>query len=545
MQTSHPLYHFLRNLLKASYNDLGVKLRIHDITLKEYQQAVDWADRDIGKIHGHLRDVARICKRDNENPANYFESSIWVDYVSNNLDHIDLGSWQRYLNAMTGRSLMDTLQSLSVRVDKTTDTHVPEKEVFWEIKETMLRASKIQVERGIRGYEKSDTTHDAKIYYLINSLRSKRDSGELSLGYNTYLLTLDGSLVHFRKLYRIPLTETYFIYPNQWYELTFPFLRIPVSENPGFAAGLTSLVFSGAFPTLPSLIPIELCAYVFDLGGKDLPIDSVRNVVERSVEERLIECLDPAFEDERRKEEAALRVQRMIVEEKLRAEETFQEIEEAERKTEALREERLHLETSVEELKATKERLTAEIDEREADIEEYGGIDAKIETIKSEYGEQLAQLRANYTAELQEKDERLEGVENTVRSIEQRLEQDQEERKRSEQERAKRMLTVKKSIVTGVMLFGLLFALILLAQFNASMLWILLSIGLMSLGLAFYHWLSSSVPSFVVYGLGIATAGGVILIENRLAIWLWVIPMAWEILVFGIDRLIGKQISEQ
>ena len=37
MQTSHPLHSFLDSLLSASHNDLGVELRVHEITLREYE----------------------------------------------------------------------------------------------------------------------------------------------------------------------------------------------------------------------------------------------------------------------------------------------------------------------------------------------------------------------------------------------------------------------------------------------------------------------------------------------------------------------------
>jgi len=119
---------------------------------------------------------------------------------------------------------MGTLKTFSIRVDKTS-VYVP-KDEFEAIKDALVRASKLQMDRGKRSYVKIDPAHDAQMYYWITSARRKRDDGGISLGYDRYLLTLDGSLTQFANLLRIPLTETFFIYPNQWYELAFPFLRI-------------------------------------------------------------------------------------------------------------------------------------------------------------------------------------------------------------------------------------------------------------------------------------------------------------------------------
>ena len=48
---------------------------------------------------------------------------------------------------------------------------------------------------------------------LIDQIREK--TSDLALGYNTYLLTLDGSFIHFTKLTDIVWTETFFGGPQQ------------------------------------------------------------------------------------------------------------------------------------------------------------------------------------------------------------------------------------------------------------------------------------------------------------------------------------------
>lgn len=561
-QTSDPLHHFLSSLLQASHNDLGVKLKIHQITLKEYQRVMEWANGQIGQYHSYLRQIAGICKRDNENPADYLESSIFVDYVSNNLDRIDLGSWQRYLTAVTGRSLDDTLRKFSIEVDQGS-VYVPEEE-YRDIQDAMMRASKEQMKRGKRSYEKIDTRHDAKIYYLINSIRNKRSTGEMSLGYDTYLLTLDGSLVHFTKMYGIPWTETYFVYPNQWYELTFPFLRINTSENPDFAAGLASVVFSRVFPTLTSLIPLELCTYVFDLGGAELPMGSIQNVVQGLIEERLIESLDPLAGDKRKQEAAKLRVQRMIAEEELRQKKTVQKLE---KEAELLRDERDSLKTDVEQLAVSKEGLVKEITEKEANIQRYDSTEAKIEAITSQYEQEKREQETKHTAklsqlqkaaeqEIKEKENKIterdrdltelrskiENMERSLKVIEQGQKEEKEEAERLKVERTQRMLTLRKSIITALMVFGLIIIIPLLIHFQIQTWVMILSAIFMSLALPIYHW--SDRYSFIAYSFGILMAGGVILVQNKLETLLWIIPMGWNIVIFGIDYSFKKRTFE-
>jgi len=92
MQTTHPQHQFLSNLLRATRNDLGVQLLVHEKTISEYHQPIEWANEQFDHYRSRLRDVAETCKRHNERPADYLEESVFADYVSNNLDHIDQGT---------------------------------------------------------------------------------------------------------------------------------------------------------------------------------------------------------------------------------------------------------------------------------------------------------------------------------------------------------------------------------------------------------------------------------------------------------------------
>ena len=404
------------------------------------------------------------------------EASIYADYIGNNLGQVNLGSWQSYINSISRQSLLNTLHNFSVEFDKV-NSFVPEEE-FGNIREALMRASKIQMEVGKSRHAKLDTEHDAKLYYHIDLVRNRQQYDAASFAYDTYLLTLDGSLAQFVRLYNIPFSKTYFIYPNQWYELAFPFLRIRTSENPNFAAGLASAVFSNAFPDLRALLPLELCSYVFESGATDLSMVSVRNFVEGLVEKKLVEVLDPTNEDKRAREEAKLRVQRMVAEEQLKTSKKVQELESRasslERKTEVLKDEHSLLETDVENLRTTKEVLNNEVAEKKVDMERYGGFDVKLAAIKSQYEEQIVDIEAENAIEretLQQKleeekktelailESKLVSMNNVVNDIKRQLEENQEEKVQVERKRANNIRILQKSVITVLMTFGLLLSL--------------------------------------------------------------------------------------
>ena len=107
------------------------------------------------------------------------------------------------------------------------------------------------------------------------------------------------------------------------------------------------------------------------------------------------------------------------------------------------------------------------------------------------------------------------------------------------------MLALKKTIVTALMFAGLLVGLALLVEFKIPTLVILASVCLMGLGPVLYHWLLSGPWWWGVYGLGTIMAGGVVMVQGKRETLLWIIPMAWEVLVLALDRIIGKESAEQ
>jgi cation transport ATPase len=255
----------------------------------------------------------------------------------------------------------------------------------------------------------------------------------------------------------------------------------------------------------------------------------------------------------------------MIAKEEVQRKKSVQELE---RKAETLRKEHEFLEGDVKRLSDDKETLVKEVIEKEADIQKYGSVEAKIETIISKHEEEKRELQAQHSAELnklqqasiqeiQEREQRItdqdkslaelqgmiENMEKTLESMGRKQEEEQKEKDKRKIEQIKRMATLKKSIVTGLMVVGLVVSFLLLLQFNIQTWVIIASIILMALALPIYHW--SSLSALVIYGLGMLIASGVIFVTLKFETLLWIIPMAWEFLMFWIDHGLGKQVSEQ
>ena len=458
MEGTNPLHLLLRNLLRASYEDLGVRVVVLESTVYEYEQTLDWADRFFAENHSYYRQVASLCLREGRDPGESFDlqNALFEDYLKKNPEHIDLGSWRDYLNSIKPAALRSLLESLSVEISSQSLPFIPEGE-YERVKEAMLKASQTHVDlRSGRRRLKRDVGHDVRMYYLIQSIRTKGRSGESSLGYDTYLLTLDGSLVHFTKEMKIHYTDTYFMYPNQWYELAFPFLRLSVADGTGVASGLASLVFSSAFPALASLIPLELSSYVFDLGGTDLSVSSVRNVVEALLEKRLVESLDPTNVDERQREKEKLEIKRMIAEEERKSSQRLHKIED---ETRSLSDEKMTLEEDIAELTKRKNKVASELDEVEADLEQYGGTHATAESIRRVFEQSAKEMEVKHAAVLERQDraaeeaqeekdreiaeqrakiKSLEGQVDDLRSLEYRISDLEGEQRRREQEKRRR-----------------------------------------------------------------------------------------------------------
>ncbi len=561
-QTTHPSHDFLKCLLQASRDALGVRLKVHETTLREYRAVLEWHDAQFASMQHYLRDVATICKRQKDDPTDHFESSIFTDYVARNIDHVDERTWRKYLNLMGGEAFDDTLKSLAVEVDRSS-VYVPDKE-FMDIKGALERASMVQVQRGRRSRLKSSLDHDAKLYYWINNVRAKRN-GELSLGYDTYLLTLDGSLVHFRKYYDIDWYDTYFLYPNQWYELTFPLLRIRSCEIPRFASGLASLVFSKAFPALTMLIPLELCAYVFDQGGTDLATGSLRNVVEALVERKLVDSLDPANNDKRKREEAKLQVQRLIAIEQMSRDERLRALDD---ETKKLRSEEGVLSASIEQLAQTQTSLTQQVAQREAEIGAYQQVDEKITALNAQHASELKRRDDQHAAELlqlhteleqerqasAEKDKkiakqgetslaferRIAEMQRSLSDVQKTLESQTEKETVQKDNRNRLRQTVKRGFIDLCLLAGMVFTFYGMITSGTTWYVIVGSSFLMALGIVLYNLVASPWWAFLAYMPGLIIAVFMLLAQRRYDLWMTISALVFEVVAFGIDRLLSK-----
>lgn len=566
MQNTNASHHFVLNLLQASA-ELGVRFIVHSDTIKEYEGVIEWADSQFESYQPTLREIMKMCKRDKEDPANYIEGSVYTDYFLTYPDKIDLGTWQEYLSSVSTAKLLKKLQSLGINVDNS-NSFVPQPE-YDNIKAAILKASKEQSERKKRQI-KIDPGHDARIYYKLNSIRRKRPEGELSLGYDTYLLTFDGSLRFFLRNYDVPWTETYFIFPNQWYELSFPFFRPKFANMREFTSALTSMVFSPAFPSISALMPLDLCKYIFDLGGHDLPLGSVQDIIHAGIEKQIIEHVDPSNKDRKRKEENEVAIRRLIAQEKLKHEGIVAEIyQDAQKKLDDV----VLLEKRIQDLNKEKDRLEKDIEDQlveydktknrarftvaqqahfEKSTQEKSEVVEKLNLQAEELKENLAQKERA----IQYKETKIAELETNIDSMRTKLdeitkfqaEQENkqiEEQKKKEKERlnqeekkTKQREQTRKVTVSIFMIVGLLIGLSILIIFGFNLPWVLLFTGLTAIGLTSYF--RFGLWSFIPYGLGLIIVTGLVLDKYNLSSILWIIPMSWEITIFLLERLLRK-----
>ena len=566
MQKTSVSHQFVWNLIQASA-ELGVRFIVHSTTIKEYESVIGWNDEQFESYQKTLREIMKICKRDGENPASYIEGSIYTDYFLKNLDRIDQGTWQEYLSTISLPALQKALTALGVHIE-TANAFVPQIE-YDDIKAALLKASKEQSERKKRQI-KGDTGHDARIYYKVKTTRRKRSEGELSLGFDTYLLTFDGSLIFFLKNYDIPWTETYFLFPDQWYELSFPFFRPKFANVREFTSAVTSLVFSPAFPSISSLMPLELCKYIFDMGGNDLPMGSIQSVIHEGIEKKIIDNVDPANRDRKRKEEHDVDIKRMIAREKMKHEKIVAHIYEDARQKQ---DDAIKLEKTIHELSTEKANLSKEIEDQLVELNKTQRL-AKLtsaqqaQTEKSNFERneivnklnlQTEKLNDEITRkekEIQKKDSRIAELEKNIggmqvkldeilkRQIEQENKQE-EERKKGLEENKKRQVELterrdrtRKMVVSILMILGFLISLSVLIVSGFSLLWILAVALLMAIGLVSYF--RVGLWAFIPYGFGLIAVTGLIMDKYNLNVALWVIPMAWEIAIFVLEKGLKK-----
>ena len=575
MLSSHFMHDFIESLLTASIRDLSVKIKVHEITLREYEYVVQNGTREFNKSHRHLRDLVRVSTESNIKFEEIIKENLFLDYLNHHSKHIDLGSWQRYQNRIDRNALIEKLTSLGIDVD-VNNAYVPTNE-FHSIRNNVIKGSVDQVKRGKRSSPKTDGTHDAQLYYLIKRVRNK-SSGPVSMGYDTYLITLDGSLPYFAQHEKLVWTDTFFLFPNQWYEMAFPFLRMQLNHNSNAAQTLTQLAFSPVYPMLEEIIPLHIFGYVFDLGGSDLSLGSIYSVIEALHEERLLERLDPANKDIREREEARMRVQRIIADTLIDEQKLVDQLS---RQTQLLEKRKAALEASIKERKSRMNELKEEVFAKEGELEffdkeirERQHIDdiyktteelkaeydkdyqekltalkksheedlALIHKREEEYQKELNQLQATSEAEVMERDKKIVGLENSIKSIEEQLTEYKRAEETAKQNRQLQIIRLRKVFIASLMSVGILAGVFFQYQYETNIVYTLIGVGCMILGLIIY--LSKLLWwSFALYGIGLVILSGVILISNELEMLLWIIPMGWEILVFSLDRWIDQATS--
>jgi hypothetical protein len=326
------------------------------------------------------------------------------------------------------------------------------------------------------------------------------------------------------------------------------------------------LAFSPAFPRLSPLIPLELCAYVFDLGGADLPMGSVHEVITAATEQRLIENLDPSNKDKRKREEATLQVQRMIVHEEIQHRRSLEPMKlEAER----LKKEAEQLRLDIRDLGAKKSDLDQRVRQRESEFKKIGRADAQIEAVRSVYAEEIEDLKSELAklrerkdveiavkdAELASREEKVQSLETEFRGIEATIERLQaamreEAEKRAEENaearksRQIRSTRVRKAVLSALMVFGIAFFALLLLHFEIGLGFLAASTLIGMLG-AIAVWTSASAwVTFGLYAISLVIASGAILVKRGESELLWLIPMGWQVGLFFLNRALGKRASD-
>ncbi len=561
-QKSHSLHHLLLSVLGATRNELNVRLVVHEETLREYEHVLVRAEDEFNREQRNLREIIKSCKKYGENPVDWLDSSILSDFIVNNSEKVDLHSWQKYRNSITGKNFTNTLKSLSIEIDSNS-IFVPDPP-YEDLKEKIILASKHQVENKRKGKIKQSPEHDAKLFYYLNSKRSKGESGESSLGYNTYLMTLDGSLVNFIGKMRIPYVETYFIYPNQWYEVTFPFLRINATQIPGFISGMTSLVFSSAFPALMPLVPLELCSYVFDSGGMDLPMGSIHNVICSLVEERLIDSLTSDGNDYKR-QEAQIRIQQLIAEE---VKNRSHEILDLERKSQDLNEKQEVLQVKIEALTEEQKNLDESLQKKRVSLSRYDELDSQLleleekrdkelRDLRSANEEKLAQKEAELNLLIKQKEEIVDKNEIDIKDLKKKQldmqneldyirDMQNKEKERFEIERINKNKRIKNFIKVGVivlMVFGVLTGVLISHYLQINLIITGIVTVFLLIGLILYL-LEKNAASFIVYTLGLLVFVGC-LIQSSSDLILWIIPFCLDGLAFLVDRIGKKETAKE
>jgi uncharacterized membrane protein len=187
---------------------------------------------------------------------------------------------------------------------------------------------------------------------------------------------------------------------------------------------------------------------------------------------------------------------------------------------------------------AQTEKLNEEISQKEKVIQQK---DSKIVELENDITNMQAKLDEILYRQI---DQQNKHQEENRKKEEEFLKQQEEKRKlaeenlRQQKEQAKRQERIKKTVVSALMILGLLLSLSILIISGFSLLWILVVNSLMAIGIAVYF--RVGLWSLMPYGGGLIIVTGLMLDKYNLNNVLWIIPMAWELTMFVLEKVLTK-----
>jgi len=279
----HQFHDFVTHLLAASRDELGVALRVHKLTLDEFHGAVDYQDQQFSAQNAIIRDVVRLCKESGADPADEIEEPLIADFIRANRGSTNIQQWRRFVEPLNPLRIKARLRELKIEIDNTY-CRLPADE-YEELKGIFQEASYKRARSNPGKRHKHNPGHDAMMFRLITDTR-KRISEHVHISHDKYLLSIDGSLPLACQMLEQPLDETYFLFPSQWYEVVFPFLRVDAVDMARSEAALAAMLSGIMFPTLRQLVPLEMYEYIFAVGGDTLQFPAVKNIALEAEEER-------------------------------------------------------------------------------------------------------------------------------------------------------------------------------------------------------------------------------------------------------------------
>lgn len=176
--------------------------------------------------------------------------------------------------------------------------------------------------------------------------------------------------------------------------------------------------------------------------------------------------------------------------------------------------------------------------------------------IGNEYQQEIEALNQQHNAEvnvlresLAKKDTALTEMKGTMTNINstlqantkmlQKIEREKEALKDSKQRQAQRL---RKITIIGLMLLGLLVLLLIQLLLSSGLGYIIVSVSFLVIGIVLYQG-DQTWGAFITYGIGLFISVGTIWTIKEFNAVLWIIPMLWEIIIYGTDRLFVRETS--